>query len=210
MRYCPKPDSIAEFPGLSGPYDHGFDAALAGQPHEVPDRYSFHLHNAAWSMGWMAGVTRKKELPPDPMTIDFKSDSLMAKMICYTHKFIDVSTGEKLVNPDGSDAIYYASESTGLVRYYKGTPSGTGYIRHLVLSSNGKPLTKRRRRFLEFFGIQEERQIASEEYYAPIRFVPIEGEEELALMVRGLYQQREQVNEQLDEMLDRRFPHSPK
>jgi hypothetical protein len=143
-------------------------------------------------------------LPPDPMTIDFKGDCLMAKLICATHRFVNADTGEKLVNPDGSGHLYYADEATGLVRYHKGKPSssGTGIIGYAVRASDGKPFTKWRRRILGFFGIQEECTIATDSYYAPVRFVPIEGREELAMMVRGLYSQREWVNEEYGKMLD--------
>lgn len=209
---CERPRYTVELPGLGAAYDDGARAAANNEPMDVPDCYQGSTMLAGcWMQGWIAVACADRELPPDPMIIDFKGDALMAKLICYTHRFVNTETGEKLINPDGSDGIIYADEATGEVRYYKSRPTKDGSSRvKYHTRADGKPITRWRTRILERLGIYEEKVIAKETYYAPVRFVPIAGEEELALQVRGLYQQREHVNNQLSEMLDRRFPYSPK
>lgn len=136
--------------------------------------------------------------PPDPITLDFKGDMLMSRLICSTHQIVDARTGMMLVNPDCSTGVIYANERTGRVRYHKRRGSCCYHVR----SDSGQVQSKWRRRVLRFFGVREELVIASDAYYAPVRFVPIEGREELALKVRGLYCHRQAVNDEIYEMLD--------
>jgi len=57
--YGTKPDFVAEFPGLNGPYDEGYQAAKRDLPCET-NPYPFeenHWASSGWLMGWMAAVT---------------------------------------------------------------------------------------------------------------------------------------------------------
>lgn len=142
--------------------------------------------------------------PENPMTLSFKTESVMSRLISYTHRVIDQRTGELLVNPDGSNNIFYANEESGEVSYHKTHPSkdGTTRLKYMVSTHDRKPIGRWRKRFLEFFGIHEDRIPAQDSYYAPVKFVPMEGREELAAEVRRLYHRQQEVLKQVYEAIE--------